>query len=93
MQENGLFPLFTLFLFSYLFPKHEVNGLMRNKRKQSHRLSSAPYRIVVAADNSPISKKAIQYAIQLCSQLAVPYSLQILYAVGLNPTTAPVSFM
>lgn len=47
--------------------------------------SSLLYRIVVAADDSPISKKAINDAIKLCSKLAVPYKLDVVYAIGLNP--------
>ncbi|KAK4512665.1 uncharacterized protein ATC70_003369 [Mucor velutinosus] len=48
-------------------------------------MSSPVYRIVVAADDSPISKKAIDYAAKLCSNLSVPYKLDVVYAVGLNP--------
>jgi nucleotide-binding universal stress UspA family protein len=50
-----------------------------------HLFSSPLYRIVVAADDSPISKKAIDHAIKLCSKLTVPYKLDIVYAMGLNP--------
>lgn len=48
-------------------------------------MSSTVYRIVVAADDSPISKKAIDYAVKLCSNLSVPYKLDVVYAIGLNP--------
>ncbi|CEP15158.1 hypothetical protein [Parasitella parasitica] len=57
-------------------------------------MSSPLYRIVVAADDSPISKKAIDYAIRLCSKLSIPYRLEVVYAVGLNPAgTTAFGFM
>ncbi|KAI8975776.1 hypothetical protein BDF20DRAFT_880652 [Mycotypha africana] len=43
------------------------------------------YHIIIAADDSPISLKAINYAIDFCAKLSVPYQLNILYAIGLNP--------
>jgi nucleotide-binding universal stress UspA family protein len=49
--------------------------------------SSNSYRVVVAADDSAVSKKAIEYAINLCGKLKIPYQLDVLYATGLNPTT------
>ncbi|KAL0074356.1 hypothetical protein J3Q64DRAFT_1772412 [Phycomyces blakesleeanus] len=46
------------------------------------------YRIVVAADNTQVSKKAIRFAVQLYRRLeGTDNSLEIIYAVGLNPTS------
>lgn len=50
------------------------------------------YRIVVAADDSPISKKAIDYAVKLCSSLSVSYKLDVVYAIGLNPAAGITAF-
>ncbi|KAI7905394.1 uncharacterized protein BX663DRAFT_499567 [Cokeromyces recurvatus] len=51
------------------------------------------FRIVVAVDNSLVSKEAIQYAINLCTKLKTSYTLDILYAVGLNPSTTPFGLL
>ncbi|CAO3638226.1 unnamed protein product [Mucor fragilis] len=55
-------------------------------------MSSSVYRIVVAADDSPISKKAIDYAVKLCSSLSVSYKLDVVYAIGLNPAAGITAF-
>lgn len=49
-------------------------------------MTARTYKIVVAADGSAVSVKAIQYAIELCAKLNIPHKLYILYAVGLNPS-------
>lgn len=43
------------------------------------------YRIVIAADGSNVSKKAIKFAIDLCSKLSCPYQIDVLYCIGINP--------
>lgn len=48
-------------------------------------MSCISFRIVIAVDDSPISKKAIDYTIKLCKKLSTPYKLDIIYAIGLNP--------
>lgn len=49
-------------------------------------MTAKTYKIVVAADGSAVSMKAIRYAINLSIKLNIPYKLDILYAVGLNPS-------
>ncbi|CAO3658815.1 unnamed protein product [Rhizopus stolonifer] len=43
------------------------------------------YRVVVAADSSRASKKAIKFAVGLCSKLTIDYQVEILYCIGINP--------
>ncbi|KAG9299231.1 hypothetical protein G9A89_013879 [Geosiphon pyriformis] len=45
------------------------------------------YKILVAAENSPISFKAIKYGFDLCSRFNTSYSLTIIYIVALNYET------
>ncbi|KAI9486169.1 MAG: hypothetical protein EXX96DRAFT_547901 [Benjaminiella poitrasii] len=51
------------------------------------------FRIVVAADGSDMSREAIKYAIKLCAKLKIPYALDVMYAVGLNPSTTPFGLL
>ncbi|KAI7872783.1 hypothetical protein BDF14DRAFT_1716788, partial [Spinellus fusiger] len=51
------------------------------------------YRIVVAANDTDISRKAIDYALQLYQRLSGNNnSLEIVYAIGLNPTAESDTF-
>ncbi|ORE14007.1 hypothetical protein BCV71DRAFT_188157 [Rhizopus microsporus] len=43
------------------------------------------FRIVVAADGSSGSKKAIEYAADLYSRCACSCKIEVLYCVGINP--------
>ncbi|RCI02636.1 hypothetical protein CU098_006949 [Rhizopus stolonifer] len=43
------------------------------------------YRVIVAADSSRASKKAIEFAVGLCSKLTIDYQVEILYCIGINP--------
>ncbi|CAG8510030.1 16824_t:CDS:2, partial [Racocetra fulgida] len=45
------------------------------------------YKILIAAEESEVSCKAIKYAFDLCSRLNTPYSLEIVYIIALNPET------
>ncbi|CAG8538504.1 9794_t:CDS:2 [Dentiscutata heterogama] len=48
---------------------------------------STQYTILLAAEESEVSYKAISYAFDLCSRLNTPYSLEIVYVIALNPET------
>ncbi|CAG8563875.1 9624_t:CDS:2 [Paraglomus occultum] len=46
-----------------------------------------PYKVVVAAENSPISHNAVNFAFDLCSRLSCPFTLTVVYIIALNPST------
>ncbi|CAG8640552.1 2135_t:CDS:2 [Paraglomus brasilianum] len=46
-----------------------------------------PYKVVVAAEDSPISHHAIDFAFDLCSRLSCPFTLNVVYITALNPST------
>ncbi|CAG8665678.1 25718_t:CDS:2 [Dentiscutata erythropus] len=48
---------------------------------------STQYTILLAAEESEVSCKALSYAFDLCSRLNTPYSLEIVYVIALNPET------
>ncbi|CAG8547981.1 11826_t:CDS:2 [Gigaspora margarita] len=48
---------------------------------------STQYKILLAAEESEVSCKAISYAFDLCSRFNTPYSLEIAYVIALNPET------
>ncbi|CAG8667905.1 12587_t:CDS:2 [Cetraspora pellucida] len=48
---------------------------------------SNQYKILIAAEESEVSCKAIRHAFDLCSRLNTPYSLEIVYVIALNPET------
>lgn len=44
------------------------------------------FRIIVAVDDTPVSRKAISYGLRLHESIA-DSSIQFVFAVGLNPTS------
>ncbi|RUS15938.1 hypothetical protein BC937DRAFT_91782 [Endogone sp. FLAS-F59071] len=53
-------------------------------------MADSTYRMVVASDNSDVSRKAICFAVDLCKKLAVTYELDIVYVIALNPPSNPL---
>ncbi|KAJ3044981.1 hypothetical protein HDV00_012401 [Rhizophlyctis rosea] len=49
---------------------------------------TSTYKVMVAANNSPSSYKALQHAVDLCLRLKCEYKLFIVYFVALNPKRA-----
>ncbi|RUP49276.1 hypothetical protein BC936DRAFT_142899 [Jimgerdemannia flammicorona] len=56
-------------------------------------MTDTSYRVIVASDNSPVSRKAVHYAVDLCKKLAVPHELEVVFVVALNPLVNPVPFL
>ena len=47
--------------------------------------SNCRYKVMVAANNTPSSYKALETAVDLCLRLKCEYKLYIVYFVALNP--------
>lgn len=47
--------------------------------------TSRDYKVLVAAEESNLSHKAIQYGFDLCSRLNTSYKLSFIYIIALNP--------
>ncbi|KAJ3283649.1 Ubiquitin carboxyl-terminal hydrolase 22 [Borealophlyctis nickersoniae] len=46
---------------------------------------TSPYKVIVAANNTPASYRAVEHAVDLCSRIKGEYKLLIVYFVALNP--------
>lgn len=77
----------TLFLAEPASPDLWDAAFLTNQYQPQHSLCfSFMFRIIVAADDTPVSRKAISYGLRLHESIPQS-SIQFVFAVGLNPTS------